>query len=72
MKAGTRKLSATLLQFNFPAAIGGSREDAARMAQRLPQLLDEVVVVFVRADPKPDDEIAVFLRNSAIVISDSY
>jgi hypothetical protein len=26
MKAGTRKLSATLLQFNFPAAIGGSGE----------------------------------------------
>ena len=47
------------------------RRDAARIAQRLPQLLDEVVVVFVRADPKPDDEIAVFLRNSAIVISDS-
>jgi hypothetical protein len=35
-------------------------------------MLDEVVVVFVRADPKPDDEIAVFLRNSAIVIADSY
>jgi hypothetical protein len=26
MKAGTRKLSATLLQFNFPAAIGVSGE----------------------------------------------
>ena len=48
------------------------RRDAARIAQRLPQLLDEVVVVFARADPKPDDDIAVFLRNSAIVISDSY
>jgi hypothetical protein len=34
-------------------------------------LLDEAVVVFVRADPKPDDEIALFLRNSSIVISDS-
>jgi hypothetical protein len=33
---------------------------------------NEVVVVFVRADPKPDDKIAVFLRNSAIVISDSH
>jgi hypothetical protein len=26
----------------------------------------------VCADPKPDDEIAMFLRNSAIVIADSY
>jgi hypothetical protein len=72
MKAETRKLSATLLQFNFPACNRWRRRDAARIAQRLPQLLDEVVVVFVRADPKPDDEIAVFLRNNAIVISDSY
>jgi hypothetical protein len=34
-------------------------------------LSHEVVVLFVRADPKPDNEIAVLLRNSAIVISDS-
>jgi hypothetical protein len=26
----------------------------------------------VRADPKPDNEIAVFLRNSAIVVTDSH
>jgi len=26
----------------------------------------------VRADPKPDDEIAVLLRNSAIMIADPY
>jgi len=56
----------------FPRRNRWLRRDAARIAQRLPQLLDEVVVVFVRADPKPDDEIAVFLRNSAIVIADSY
>jgi len=34
-------------------------------------LSDEVVVVFVRTDPKPDHEIAVSLRNSAIVVADS-
>jgi hypothetical protein len=38
----------------------------------LPELVNEIVVVLVRADPKPDDQIAVLLRNSAIVISDSY
>jgi hypothetical protein len=46
--------------------------DAARVVQQLPQCPDEVVVVFVRADPKPDDEIAVLLCNSAIVIADSH
>ena len=35
-------------------------------------MVNEIVVVFVRADPKPDDEITVLLGNSAIVISDSY
>jgi hypothetical protein len=35
-------------------------------------LVDEIVVLFVRADPKPDDEITVLLGNSAIVITDSY
>ena len=43
-----------------------------RGARRLAKLSDQTIVVFVRADPKPDDEIAVFLRNSAIVIADSY
>jgi len=38
----------------------------------LPELVNEIVVVLVRADPKPDDEVAVFLRNGAIVIADSY
>jgi hypothetical protein len=35
-------------------------------------LSDEIVVVFVCADPKPDDEIAVLLCNSAIMIADSH
>ena len=43
-----------------------------RGARTLAKLSDQTIVVFVRADPKPDDEIAVFLRNSAIVISDSH
>ena len=38
----------------------------------LPELVNEIVVVLVRADPKPDDEITVPMRNSAIVISDSH
>ena len=38
----------------------------------LPELVNEIVVVLVRADPKPDDEIAAFLRNSAIVVADSH
>src|SRR6266576_792401 len=37
----------------------------------LAQLSDEIVVFLVRANPKPDREIAVSLRKSAIVISDS-
>jgi hypothetical protein len=49
-----------------------ARQDAAGVVQRLPQSSDEVIVVFVHADRKPDDEIAVFLRDCAIVISDSY
>jgi hypothetical protein len=36
------------------------------------QLSDEIVVFLVRANPKPDREIAVSLRKSAIVISDSH
>ena len=43
-----------------------------RGARTLAKLSDQTIVVFVRADPKPDDEIVVFLRNSAIVIADSY
>jgi len=39
--------------------------------QQLSQLPHEVVIVFVCADPKPDDEIVVHLGNSAIVIADS-
>ena len=46
--------------------------NVVRGARTLAKLSDQSIVVFVRADPKPDDEIAVFLRNSAIVISDSY
>jgi hypothetical protein len=34
-------------------------------------LSNEIVVVFVRADPKPDHEITVLLGNDAIVIADS-
>ena len=71
MKAGTRNLSATLLQFNFPAASGGSGENHCLSRQRLPQLPDEIVVIFVGADPKSDDEISVLLCNSAVVIPDS-
>ena len=43
-----------------------------RGARTLAKLSGQTIVVFVRADPKPDDEIAVFLRNSAIMISDSH
>ena len=46
--------------------------DNGRVANRLPQLLDEIVVLFVCANPKPDDEIAVLLCNSTIVIADSH
>ena len=46
--------------------------DNAGVANRLPQLPDEVVVFFVGADPKPDDEIAVLLCHRAIVISYSH
>jgi hypothetical protein len=35
------------------------------------QLSNEVVVVFVCADPKPDDNLTMLLRKSAIVIADS-
>ena len=46
--------------------------NVVRGARTLAKLSGQTIVVFVRADPKPDDEIAVFLRNSAIVIADSY
>ena len=46
--------------------------NVVRGARTLAKLSDQSIVVFVRADPKPDDEIAVFLRNSAIVIADSH
>ena len=46
--------------------------NVVRGARTLAKLSDQTIVVFVRADPKPDDEIAVFLRNSAIVIADSH
>ena|ERR1041385_222529 len=39
--------------------------------RQLSQLSNEIVVVFVRADPKPDHEITVLLGNDAIVIADS-
>ena len=38
----------------------------------LANLSKEIVVVFVCADPKPDDEIPVLLCNSAIMIADSH
>jgi hypothetical protein len=38
----------------------------------LPELSNQVVVVFLRADPKPDDQIAMLLGKSAIVITDSH
>ena len=43
----------------------------ARGARILAKLSHEIVVVFVCTDPKPDDEIAVLLGNSAMVIADS-
>ena len=46
--------------------------NVVRGARRLAKLSDQIVVVFVCADPKPDDQIPMLLRNSAIVISDSY
>jgi hypothetical protein len=38
----------------------------------LPELVNEIVVVLVRADPKPDDEITMLLCNSTIMITDSH
>jgi hypothetical protein len=49
----------------------GKLQALARMVQQLSQLSHEVVVVFVRANPEPDDEIAVTTRESAIMITDS-
>jgi len=40
--------------------------------QILTELVNESTIVFVRADPKPDDQIAMLLRKSAIVITDSH
>jgi hypothetical protein len=39
--------------------------------KQLSQLSHEILIVLVRADPKPDDEIPVLLGNRAIVIADS-
>jgi len=58
------------MRVNFPPAIGGSGEHCSGR-RRLPQLPDEIVVFFVGADPKPDDQIAMLLCDSAIVIPDS-
>ena len=46
--------------------------NVVRGARTLAKLSDEIIVIFVRADPKPDDEIAMLLSNSAIVITDSH
>jgi hypothetical protein len=35
-------------------------------------LSDEIIVVFARADPKPDDEIAVLECKSAIMIANPH
>jgi hypothetical protein len=35
-------------------------------------LSNEIVVIFVCADPKPDDQIAVLLCNSTIMIANSH
>jgi hypothetical protein len=40
--------------------------------RQLSQLSHEVVVIFVRADPKPDDQIAMLLCNRTIMIADSH
>ncbi len=46
--------------------------NVVRGARTLAKLSDEIIVIFVRADPKPDDEIAVLLCNSAVMIADSH
>ena len=46
--------------------------NAARGVRILAKLSDEIVIVFVRADPKPDDEIAMLLGNSTIMVADSH
>ena len=45
--------------------------NVVRGARRLAKLSDQIVVVFVCADSKPDDEIAVLLCNSAVMIANS-
>jgi len=53
---------------------GEEKNPEVRSPQRdnsLSQLSHEIVIVLVRADPKPDNEIVALLRNSAIVIADS-
>ena len=47
-------------------------QTGARRAWILAKLSHEIVIVFACADPKPDDEIAMFLCHSAIVIADSH
>ena len=51
---------------------GIARLESGSQEAILTELFNKIVVFLVCADPEPDDEIAVFLRNSAIVISDSY
>jgi hypothetical protein len=48
-----------------------TKKTNAGLVQQLSHLSHEIVIVFVRADPKPDDEIAMLLGKSAIVIADS-
>ena len=38
----------------------------------LPELVNEIVVLLVRADPKPDDKIVMPLRDGTIMIADSH
>jgi hypothetical protein len=46
--------------------------NGARGARILAKLSNQIVVVFVRADPEPDDDIAMLLCNSATMIADSH
>ena len=44
-----------------------------RDARILGKLSDEIVIILVRANPKPDDKIAMLLRSSTIImIADPY
>jgi len=74
--AGSRRIDGDLRgpQVSCAGAHESNRRfgrNTARVAKRLPQLLNEIVIFFVRADPKPNDQFAVTTRQSTVMIADS-